>query len=100
MPSIYCYRSPKRSPTKKRSRSPKKSPARSTSYSRTPQRYRCRQVRSPGSRRVKSTSPYRQRRPGPPYAAADYRGERAKGNNGEWYRSLPDKNGRYFWKKI
>ena len=39
-------------------------------------------------------------RPGPPYPAQNCKNKSKKGNDGEVYRSSPNKNGIFTWKKI
>jgi hypothetical protein len=39
-------------------------------------------------------------RPGPPYPAKDCKGKRKRGNNGDLYKSVPDKNKVFRWKKV
>jgi len=39
-------------------------------------------------------------RPGPPYPAQDCKNKTKSGNDGEVYRSSPNKNGIFTWKKI
>lgn len=39
-------------------------------------------------------------RPGPPYPANDCKLKRKRGNNGYWYKSEPDKNKVFRWKKV
>jgi hypothetical protein len=39
-------------------------------------------------------------RPGPPYPAQDCKNYSHLGNDGYYYKSVPDKNGRYRWVKI
>ena len=39
-------------------------------------------------------------RPGPPYSAQDCKWKRKLGNNKNWYKSEPDKNGVFRWKKV
>ena len=39
-------------------------------------------------------------RPGPPFPAQECKNHLKQGNDGEYYKSLPDVNGRYRWVKV
>jgi hypothetical protein len=61
-------------------------------------RYRWVRVKASGDNKMKrQTNKKYTTRPSPPFSAQDFCGKRKKGNDGNWWVSTPDKNGRCRW---
>ena len=85
--------------TKTVGRKSKRKTKRKTKYKRKTKRKTKSKTKSLGKCEKSNLKKYRSR-PGPPYPAQNCKNKSKKGNDGEVYRSSPNKNGIFTWKKI
>ena len=97
-------KSVKRKSKSKRKKSPKKSKKKSKprkkSSRKSKKKLKARKKSTSSSDCKKSSQKKYRSRPGPPYPAQDCKNKTKSGNDGEVYRSSPNKNGIFTWKKI
>ena len=96
-PKKSTRKSPKKTTRKSPKKSTRKSPKKSTRKS--PKKTTRKSSKKPGCQPQWHLKKYASR-PGPPHPAQECKNKTKFGNDGHKYKSSPDKNGRYRWKKV
>ena len=96
-PKKTTRKSPKKTTRKSPKKTTRKSPKKTTRKS--PKKTTRKSPKKPGCQPQRHLAKYTNR-PGPPHPAQQCKNATKFGNDGHKYKSLPDKNGTYRWKKV